>query len=289
MSNRVKLVPVILISCLFFGCSHIVPPQARKMPMIKVRHKNKIEQVALEKYVASVLAGEVHASWPIEALKAQAIAARTFALLRMKERKNKDYHVQNSILDQVFKAKPQEIFIEAARQSAGLVLTLDGHLAEASFHSTCGGHTASAKNVWGRSYLHLHGQSCGFCQGSPTYTWRSELNLTDVENKFGQKISSLRIVSRSQDGRVDWIELIGNIKQKIKGHDFRMAMGDMKVKSTMIKNLKVDGSKINISGNGFGHGVGMCQFGAYGMAKKGKTFKTILTHYYPGTEIKRIY
>lgn len=289
MRKQVLFIFFLLVSTLFSACSHIVPAQVKKMPMIKVLHKGTIENVALEKYVASVLAGEVNPSWPIESLKAQAIAARTFALRRKAERKNNDYHVQNSVMDQVFKSKPMEIFIVAARETAGLVLTANGHLAETSFHSTCGGKTADAKSVWGRGYSHLHGGECGYCQASPTYNWSVELKLSDVESKFSQEITGIKILSRTKDGRVDMIELSGSKKQKLSGHEFRMALGAMKVKSTMINELKLEGDKVMIIGRGFGHGVGMCQYGALGMAKAGRSYQEILSHYYPGTKIKRLY
>src|SRR5262249_28887869 len=145
----------LLIMALSLGCSHMVPPPARKMPVIKVFHKGKIESVPLERYVASVLAGEVHPAWPVEALKAQAVASRTFALRRMIERQGQDYHVQSSVMDQVYKRKTTETLVNAVRESAGIVLTVNGEYAETSFHSTCGGKTTDAKSVWGRSYIHL--------------------------------------------------------------------------------------------------------------------------------------
>ncbi len=289
MGKNVLYFSIPLILGHLLGCSHMVPAQVKKMPMIRVLHNEAVENVSLEKYVASVLAGEVHHSWPMETLKAQAIAARTFALLRMKERKNNDYHVQNSVIDQVFKTKPNQVFITAARDTAGLVLSINGRLAETSFHSTCGGVTADAKKIWGRSYPHLHGGQCGYCNSSPTFKWETELDLGDLETKFSQKIDAIKILSRSKDGRADVIELLGDKTQKVSGHEFRMALGAMKVKSTLIKSLKLDGTKVRIAGAGFGHGVGMCQYGALGMGKDKKTFQEILSHYYPGTEIKRLY
>ncbi|HXW52637.1 MAG TPA: SpoIID/LytB domain-containing protein [Myxococcota bacterium] len=290
MGKNILFCSLPLVLVISSGCSHMVPAQVKKMPMIRVLHKESVENISLEKYVASVLAGEVHHSWPMETLKAQAIAARTFALLRMKERKNNDYHVQNSFIDQVLKTKPHEILVSAARDTAGLVLSINGRLAETSFHSTCGGVTADAKKVWGRSYPHLHGGACGYCKSSPTFKWETELDLSDIENKFSQKIDAIKIVSQSKDGRADVIELVGeDKKQKVSGHEFRMALGAMKVKSTLIKSLKLDGTKVKIHGGGFGHGVGMCQYGALGMGKDNKTFQEILRHYYPGTEIKRLY
>jgi stage II sporulation protein D len=267
----------------------MLPAQARKMPMIKVLHQGKIEKLSLERYVASVLAGEVHASWPLEALKAQAIASRTFALRRMMSRQEQTYHIQSSVMDQVYKKQITEIFVKAVRESAGVVLMANNDFAETSFHSTCGGATTDAKSVWGRAYPYLVSQSCGFCKTSPTYIWSFDLPLSDLKAKFGVEPTQVRIASRTRDGRAAIIELGGKQKKTLSGHDFRMALGPMKVKSTLIKDITILGSHVKINGQGFGHGVGLCQFGARGMALAGETSEKILHHYYPGTTLKKLY
>jgi stage II sporulation protein D len=274
-----------LFSCL--ACNHTIP--ARRMPVLKVSHSGTIKNMPLEKYVACVLAGEVHSSWPFEALKAQAIAARTFAVLRMKERKNQPYHIRNSVMDQVCQKHNVEVFTKAARESAGLVLTINNQLAETSFHSTCGGKTTASKNVWGRSYPHLTGTLCQYCYKSPTFHWTSIFNRSELEKRFSQKIAKIRVLSRFKDGRIEKLALQGNTNLVLTGHKFRMTLGPMKIKSTLIKDIKLTASKVIVTGQGFGHGVGMCQYGALGMAKAGKNFKEILSHYYPGTKINKIY
>lgn len=289
------MIKIVLIKCvivmmtLVAGCSHMVPLPARKMPLIKVFYKGAIESVPLERYVASVLAGEVHPSWPPEALKAQAVASRTFAVRRMRERKGQEYHVQSSVMDQVYKRKTSDVFINAVRETAGIVLTVKGDYAETSFHSTCGGKTTDAESVWGRSYAHLHGGVCGYCEASPTYNWSVELTLKELQTKFANNFTSIKIKSRTKDGRADQIELVGKNKQTITGHEFRMAISPMRVKSTLISRIDVDAGRVKISGHGFGHGVGLCQYGALGMAKAGKKFQQILAHYYPGTAAKKLY
>lgn len=279
----------LLIACWLAGCSYISPAPTRSMPMIRVLHKGTVENVPLERYVASVLAGEIHPAWPMEALKAQAVASRTFALRRMEERKGQKYHVQSSVMDQVYKRKTTDNFLTAARETQGLVLTSGNEYAETSFHSTCGGHTTDAKSVWGRSYPYLSGGTCGYCKSSPTYTWTVEIPLSEIAAKFGQKISAVKIKSRTADGRSDVLELTGKKKQTITGHELRMALGPMKVKSTLFTSIKIEGTHAKISGQGFGHGVGMCQYGSLGMAKANKNFQQILSHYYPGTSLKKIY
>lgn len=286
---NLKLLLLMIVMMIGSSCAHITPKAAQKMPLILVLDNGDIKRIALEKYVASVLAGEVHVSWPIESLKAQAIAARTFAILRMRERKNKSYHVKNSVLDQVYKKDPQDIFIKAAKETAGIVLTIGGKIAESSFHSTCGGKTTDSKNVWGRSYPHLLGGNCGFCQNSPTYNWHSEISLAEAENKLSKNIKNITILSSSKDGRAETIAISGNEKHLLSGHQFRMKLGAMRVKSTLITNISIKDNKVLIDGHGFGHGVGMCQYGAMSMAKLGKKYQEILAYYYPGTILNRIY
>lgn len=271
------------------ACSLKLTRAVNKAPTIKVSHEGKIISLDLENYVACVLAGEVSASWPKEALKAQAVAARTFALLRMKERKNQAFHVQNSVLDQVFKTNPAPSFREAALATFGVVLTQGQKLAETSFHSTCGGKTTDSQSVWGRSYPHLHSVACDFCRASKTYAWEENIPLADFEAKFKQKIDEITVLTRSIDGRALTVELSGNKTRRLSGHELRMAMGAMKIKSTLIHEIAIKGSKVNIKGNGFGHGVGLCQYGALGMAKAGKPFRDILAYYYPGTKTHAMY
>lgn len=286
---NLKWLLLMIVMMIVSSCAHITPKSVQKMPLILVLDNGEIKRLALEKYVASVLAGEVHASWPLESLKAQAIAARTFAIMRMQTRKYQAYHVQNSVLDQVYKKNPQDIFIKAAKETAGLVLTIGGKIAESSFHSTCGGKTTDSKNVWGKSYPHLVGGNCGFCENSPTYNWHSEISLAEVENKLSKNIKNIAILSSSKDGRAETIEISGKEKHLVSGHQFRMKLGAMRVKSTLITNLSIKDNKLLIDGHGFGHGVGMCQYGAMSMAKMGKKYQEILAYYYPGTILNRIY
>lgn len=284
------MIKVILSGFFFFvsSCSHIVPQSVRTMPIIRVSHKGIVENMAIETYVASVLAGEVGPSWPLEALKAQAIASRTFALKRMKERKERGFHVENSYMDQVFKKGPAKIFIQAVKETAGLVLGLNDELIESSFHSTCGGHTANSKEVWGQAYPYLRGVSCSYCTISPSFKWSNTIKRAELEEKIG-KFSNIKVTSRSEDGRSKTLELSGPGKKSLSGQQFRMKISPLKVKSTLITSLHFNGKNLEISGQGFGHGVGLCQYGALGMAKEGLTAEQILAHYYPGTVIKKFY
>ncbi len=261
----------------------------RNIPKIKVHFEGKVIEVDLEDYVASVLSGEVPGSWPSEALKAQAIAARTYAVAKMRERRAKNFHVQSTVTDQVYKINPGPVFVAAAKATYGLVLTKDKKLVETSFHSTCGGKTADSQTVWGRSYEHLRGVICNYCKASKTYFWRESVSLLELEAKFKQKINGINILNRSEDGRVINLELCGEHKKRLSGNDFRMTMGWTKVRSTLIDSIEFSDNHVEIKGRGFGHGVGLCQHGAMGMAQGGKRFQEILYHYYPNTILASMY
>jgi len=285
-----------LVFLLFFfafvntSCSHKVNRVVHQVPSIRVQHQGHIITVDLESYVASVLAGEVSPSWPKSALQAQAVAARTFAILRMRERKNQPFHVQSSVMDQVYKNHKVQAFTEAAKATSGQVLFYDNRLAETSFHSTCGGKTTDSHSIWGRPYQHLKGVTCDNCKSSNTYNWKENISLQEIESKLKQKISEIKISSRSSDGRVQTIEILGAASPvRMSGHELRMMLGPMKMKSTLLSTIKVIKDKLQIAGRGFGHGVGMCQYGALGLAKKGKRYQDILAYYYPGTYLKALY
>lgn len=280
-----------LLLLIFFvtSCASIEKKGRTAAPSIRVQSGSEIRSLNLEDYVARVLAGEANPNWPLEMLKAQAIAARTFALLRMRERMNSDFHIRNSVNDQVLKNERHKSLREATESTRGLVLINGDVLAESSFHSTCGGHTARALDVWGRDYSHLRGVKCGYCTKSPNYLWTANLDLKLIDEKLGQKITELSIASRFADGRVKDFRLNSSKPSTMNSNAFRLAIGPMQVKSTWITSFDKQKKKIIIKGQGFGHGVGMCQYGAKEMAQKGKSFKEILIYYYPSTEIKKLY
>jgi stage II sporulation protein D len=197
--------------------------------------------------------------------------------------------VANSSLDQVFRYHNEEIFLTAAKATRGLIITQNEQIAESSFHSTCGGHTASAKKIWGTAHKHLKGVNCNYCKKSPTYSWRYEIGLKDLEKIFGQKIVSIKLLERTKDGRVNKILLSGSKNSKISIHSFRRKVGTMKIKSTNIAKVNFTKNKVVFLGKGFGHGVGLCQYGAMGMADQGFIAQDILSYYYPKTNVKKIY
>jgi stage II sporulation protein D len=287
---RIYICVLCIIIAFGSGCSSKVRHLVHKAPHIRVHYQGRIISVDLERYVASVLAGEVPSSWPQSALLAQAVAARTFALLRMKERKNQSFHVKSTVLDQVYKENPNPIFINAARATAGQVLFYDNRLAETSYHSTCGGKTADSFSIWGRPYQHLQGVECNYCKSSKTYQWKAQIALQELEAKLQHKVSDITIISRSNDGRAQTLEIKDkDFSTRLSAHELRMTFGPMRMKSTLINSIIIKDNIIYLEGNGFGHGVGMCQYGALGLARINKNYREILSYYYPGTQLRTLY
>lgn len=258
----------------------------RQQPHIRILVDKKIITEPLEKYVAHVLSGEVSPSWPMEALKAQAIAVRSFALRKISERSNQKFDVHSTVLSQVYKKNTQKIFLDAAKETFGMSLSYNGYFAETYFHSTCGGSIASAQSVWGSNVEYLQPKTCGYCHKSPTFSWKAHIPLKELTRGLGFKVSNLKILSYEKDRVKDFLV---NGSKKISGQDLRMKVGPMKIKSTKISSLSIDKNNLYMEGNGFGHGVGMCQYGALQMAKEGNNFKDILKFYYPKTKLIKFY
>lgn len=280
---------ILIVFFLYVSCSKNIRRIATVEPIIRVKFNNQILKVPLEQYVSQVLAGEVSKNWPHEALKAQAIAARTFALKRMKEKIDASFHVSSTVLDQVFHHKSFEPFIKATNDTRGLVAILGQEIAETSFHSTCGGHTADAKAVWGTKHEHLQGISCPYCKNSPTFQWQAQVSRKKLFDIFKEPIKSIKLLERGPDGRVGKIMLNNKKSMIISAHKFRMKLGHMIIKSTNISKVSFEKDMAIFLGYGFGHGVGMCQYGAMAMAKEGHSAQEIISYYYPGTKIKRAY
>ena len=256
-----------------------------------------INELPVEKYLYGVLKHEVSPKWPRQALKAQAIVARTFALDKAREKINEDYHLTNTVLSQVYAGFSSEepVLTEVINETRGMVLTYQGEIVPTYYHATCGGYTESPKYVWGKSLPYLQIRRCPYCQDSPHFYWKNKLGLRRITQAFQRagykfnRIIKLKPLGRSSSGRVKKI-LIYHDRGKtiVKSNDLRLIIGPEVIKSTNFKMKKVD-QAIEFSGVGWGHGVGLCQWGARGMALKGYKYDKILEFYYPGTRIKTVY
>jgi len=266
-----------------------------EMDIIRTEHLKltAINRLDIEDYISGVLYHEVSHWWPMEALKVQAIASRTFAIYKSQESAGKDYDLRNDIYSQVYGGKTSEKFRtnRAVEQTAGKVLLYNGKILPAYFHATCGGHTEDASLLWNVDIPPLKGRPCKYCRKSPHFNWTRKIRLVDIEkqlNKNGYKVKdirNIRVSSRDGSGRIKTVSIIDSLgTEKIPSNKFRLAVGPNLIRSANFTVQIKDGTAI-FRGKGWGHGVGMCQWGACYMAKDRFKAEDILKFYYPGTKI----
>ena len=257
-----------------------------------------VAEVAMEEYVAGVVSSEVPASWGLEAKKAQAVAARSYAVMRRAQASD-SWHLRATVLDQVYSGRPVDPGSRAAVEAThGQVLALDGDLVSVYFSSTCAGHTETPDNVWPDRPSHgTASVACGFCDRSPNYSWTTSIGAADLQGELrgaGHKagaIERLELRSGASGGRVRAIDVVtddGTVT--LAGNEFRALIGYGKVKSTRF-SVEFDpaASAFVLSGSGFGHGVGLCQWGAQGMDRAGRDYREILGRYFPQTDIAHLW
>jgi stage II sporulation protein D len=239
----------------------------------------------LERYLRGVVPAEMQGSWPLEALKAQAVAARTYTLERLTP--ERPYDICATTDCQVYRGRALEhpAANEAIRATDGLVLTYGGVLARTYYHSDAGGHTASAFEVWGESLPYLPGVP-DVPNSSPHGSWsaRIDVGLASVLlERAGVGIGTLQrlvVLETSGSGRVVAAELIGSGgRVRLDGSRLRTQLRSWGLRSTRFSMT----GDLSVRGQGWGHGVGMSQYGALAQAQAGRSFAEILDSYYPGT------
>ncbi len=256
-----------------------------------------VNEVGLERYLQGVVGSELLGSWGLEIKKAQAVAARTYALMQQQQRSDRPYDLESTVRDQVYSGDPADAVTRAAVAAThGEVLTQDGYLVSAFYHSTCAGRTESPDQVWPeRPTRGLSEVSCPFCSNAPAANWTANVGpeeLLEAVRSGGyaaNQVTGIHIRSRSASGRVTRIDLVTDQETvSWAGNLFRERMGWARIKSTFFKHEVVD-DRFRFTGQGAGHGVGMCQWGAHGMDKQGNDYRQILGHYYPRTKVEEIY
>ncbi len=296
------LVCILSIIALAACAGHTIPPRGEPIRVglkdNKGEGKATLHEIPLERYVASVLAKEVRSDWPLEALKAQAVATRTYAVYRKQNPRNARFDVLSDTSDQVYEKAnrhPSSI-VQAVTETEGEVLETSGKVLEAFFHSCCGGKSESADQVWPGSHpsalLAVHEDP--YCNACPPAHWEyriSRQELAALLTSGGYAVGDgwkAEVTKRDPSGRVlDLTFLAGQDKTVVPGTKFRQLVGNGNLKSTLFDLSAADGDEETIvfSGQGAGHGVGLCQWGSKGMAEAGKTYREILEFYYPGAEI----
>lgn len=304
------------------GAIKVIPTSSGAMMLIN--------EVPLEEYLYGVVPAEVVPSWPQEALKAQAVAARTYALYTMKQSAAKAYDVQPNTNYQVYNGQAAEFVstTKAVDDTRGMVIKYKGQLIQAFFHSDGGGYTENSENVWGSVVPYLRGVK-DYAQNSDSSAWTVKLSRTAMENKLkaaGKDVGTLKEIKlstlrkrpmqqtdRGVSGRVLTATFVGSNKTLTLSGDTIMKIFGLK--STLFDfyvNVKAPASAdsfknpkayhtfkkatdiVSIRGYGWGHGLGMSQWGAAAMATKASSkgadyYKQILTHYYTGVSVEKEY
>ncbi len=252
---------------------------------------NVIEELDLESYLYGVLPYEMSASWHKEALKAQAVTARTYTLKNIETKPNADFDLYSDVRSQMYKGsvKIYDNVKEAVDATRGLVLKYDDKLFYTYYHANCGGHTDPMPWVKDNPKP-LKGVKCGYDKDSRSYNWQYTVPLAAINNylkaqKIPGKFKSIKRGKKASSGRsISLLITTSKGKYYTACNSFRLSVGSTKFKSCFITDIS--GQKF--TGRGYGHGAGMCQDGAHGMAKAGKNYKEILKHYYPSSKLTEI-
>lgn len=263
---------------------------------IKVKNETtgQINEIPFEEYIKGVVSGEMPANFEIEALKAQAIASRSYALYHMN---GKEFDVTNTTSNQVYltdeelKQKWKEKYLtninkikKAVEETEGQYLTYNNEIVNAMFFSTSVGKTENSEEVFVTALPYLRSVSSEWDKESPSYTDTNVMKLKDFYNLLNLEYNdslNIEILERTSTGRVRKLKINGT---ELNG---REVATKLKIRSNYF-DIKKNEDTVTINTKGFGHGVGMSQYGANGMAKEGYKCEEILKHYYEGTEIAKM-
>jgi stage II sporulation protein D len=248
-----------------------------------------INDLPLERYIEGVVASESGEDWELEALKAQAVISRTYALYNREIRHQGDYHITSSVRDQVYEERNADPLISrAVKETEGEILIYNNRPIKAYYHSICIGKTEVPEEVWGEAYPYLKSVDCN-AKNTPYDSWQRQYNLKDLEEAIGiTGIENISIGSYTITGRVKTLKIIikDSSPLEIRATELRRLLGYKRLPSTDF-SIRIEDGKVVFDGRGWGHGVGLCQWGAFEMARQGKDYREILEHYYPRTMLKQ--
>lgn len=261
---------------------------------VKDEKTEQISKIPFEEYIKGVVSGEMPASFEIEALKAQAVAARSYALYHMN---GKEYDVTNTTSNQVYltdeelKERWKEDYNtninkikKAVTETEGEYLTYNGQTANAMFFAASVGKTENSEEVFVSEVPYLRSVSSKWDESSPVFNDVVIVELKDFYEKLNLAYNdslNVEIIEKTSTGRTKKLKING---QELDGRNFASAL---KLRSNFF-NISQNEKKVTITTTGYGHGVGLSQYGANGMAKEGYKYDQILKHYYEGIEIKKM-
>lgn len=267
--------------------------------------QKKVEKLALDDYVAGVVASEMPADFEIEALKAQALTARTYIVKKLATTSdsakknipneavvgdsiNYQVYKSNNELKKIWKASDYEWKMkkikEAVKATSGQILTYDGTPIDATFFSTSNGYTENSSAVWNNPIPYLTAVASPWDKKSPKYSGKKVITVAEFEQKLGISLSSSKevgeITERTEGKRVAKVNINGKV---LTGIDIRTKLDLKSTDFTWVRK----GNDIIITTEGYGHGVGMSQYGANGMAAEGKSYEEIVKYYYKGVQLSK--
>ncbi len=291
------IIPYVIVSLFIYDDEIKFSYTTNMKVRVKRNATGNIEEVPLEQYVTGVLAGEMPADFSLEALKAQAVAARTYVMKRLSTNKNNKYDVVDTVQNQVYLDEEQQKknwgnrYTELSNKVKRAVLetkdeylVYDGKIIDALFFSTSVGVTEDSEDVFPNKVPYLRSVSSTWDAVSPLYDKEYIYTLDKFYSLLGLKYQdkvNVEITSKTNTGRIVYL--------KINGTTFTgwQVCNKLGLKSNYY-TITQEGKTVKVVARGYGHGVGMSQYGAEGMAQAGYTYDQILYHYYQGTEIKKI-
>lgn len=291
---------VLLVSFILFvnKCPETIDRSKEPRVTLYLKEQNRTIELLLEDYILGSLAAEMPASFEIEALKAQAVCVRTYSLRKIEEKRK--YPMDADLADDIHSCQayvsaeefacrhPQNTknlwqkLQQAVSETRGEIMLYDGKPIDALYHSTCGGRTESAADVWGTDLPYLRSVDCQYCRESKFFSTVQVFSNQDLQNAIAN-IDGLefKIIEKSPSGRVKKITINNQV---FSGDKFREILN----LPSRWWDLKIDHNHLIINSRGYGHGIGMCQYGANGMAKEGKKYREILDKYYENIQFYKM-
>ena len=257
-----------------------------------------INRLPLEEYLVGALTSEVSAGWPLEALKAHAVVSRTMTAHRIWIRKGQEFDMTADTSTHLYHgvAAEKSRTRQAVEETRGQVLAWGGELFSATFHASCGGHTENVAEIWSTKQRipPLEGVEDPYCRNLKHYRWEMAISETEFLQLLGaeaSKIGALQevtVTELNRSGRARAVRIRGDKSGvTLTGRQLRERLGANRLRSLKFA-VSLQPGKVLFEGFGWGHGVGLCQWGAFGMSHQGKGMDEILAFYFPGAEKRRL-
>ncbi len=276
------------------------PKEPISQPIIRLflHQSGQVIELGIEEYVAGVVAAEMPASFELEALKAQALCARTYACRKILD--EKPYPLNANLSDDINSCQAyvsweqfqelhparyeelKEKIQSAVSATRGELISYKGLPIDALYHSTCGGNTESARAAWGSYIPYLQSVKCNYCSESDYFESTQVISLGTLQEKLASDSSpEIEIMQKSESGRA----------RKIRINDRLISAGSFRQLFNLPStnwSLNRESQELIINSRGYGHGVGLCQYGTNGMAQQGQDYRQILSYYYKNIRIEKL-